>query len=111
MHRLVTDCPDGMVPDHLNFDRLDNRKANLHICTQSDNSKRKQKKSPELRAAEVANQEQREKIGIRIARKALATKGITDPNLEYELGLLIAEGLMGYIPVDVPHPQSAKEAR
>jgi hypothetical protein len=37
MHRLVMDCPDGMVIDHLNHDPLDNRKANLRVCTQSDN--------------------------------------------------------------------------
>lgn len=97
MHRLVTDCPEGMVPDHLNFDTLDNRKENLRICTHSDNSKRKQKKTPEMRAAEFANLELRQKIGLRIATKVLA--GRFGANLEFELAMQIAEELVGYVPV------------
>lgn len=37
LHRLVVCAPEGMVVDHLNGDKLDNRKSNLRICTQSDN--------------------------------------------------------------------------
>jgi len=37
MHRLVTNCPRGKVIDHVNHDKLDNRKENLSVCTQSDN--------------------------------------------------------------------------
>ena len=39
LHRFLTDCPDGMVVDHINHDRFDNRKDNLKICTQQDNRK------------------------------------------------------------------------
>lgn len=105
MHRLVTNCPDGMVPDHINFDTLDNRKENLRICTQSDNSKRKQKKTREQREAEVANQEQRQRIGLRAARKALATLGRPDELLAFELAVQIAAELIGYVPLSPTPPK------
>lgn len=107
MHRLVTNCPDGMVPDHINFDTLDNRKANLRICTPSENSKRKRKKTPEERAAEVENQEKRQSIGLRVARKALAALGKTDEVLAYEIAVRIADELAGFVPVDYPAEAAA----
>lgn len=38
MHRLMAGCPDGLKVDHINGDRLDNRRANLRIATSSDNA-------------------------------------------------------------------------
>lgn len=38
MHRLIMNPPDEMYIDHINGDRLDNRKCNLRVCTNIQNS-------------------------------------------------------------------------
>ena len=38
LHRLIMSCADDKVVDHINRDRLDNRKSNLRICSQQQNS-------------------------------------------------------------------------
>lgn len=37
LHRFITDCPDGFEVDHFNHHTLDNRRANLRICTHKQN--------------------------------------------------------------------------
>jgi hypothetical protein len=37
MHRLIVGTPDGMDTDHINGNRLDNRRTNLRVCTTTQN--------------------------------------------------------------------------
>lgn len=37
MHRLIMDAPAGMLVDHINHNRADNRRSNLHIVTAKEN--------------------------------------------------------------------------
>lgn len=37
MHRVVIGTPKGYDTDHINGDKLDNRRSNLRICTRSQN--------------------------------------------------------------------------
>jgi hypothetical protein len=44
LHRLIMDCPEGLEVDHINLDKLDNRKENLRICTKKNNNKNRPKR-------------------------------------------------------------------
>ena len=41
LHRLLTNCPDDMIVDHINRNPLDNRKNNLRIVNNQQNSMNK----------------------------------------------------------------------
>lgn len=37
MHRVILNAPDGMTVDHINGNRLDNRRCNLRLATDAQN--------------------------------------------------------------------------
>lgn len=46
LHRYIVGCPKGMVVDHKNGDTLDNRRDNLRVCTQKQNTRNRRKIKP-----------------------------------------------------------------
>ena len=45
MHRLLMNAKQGETVDHINGDTFDNRKANLRVCSQSNNGMNRKKSS------------------------------------------------------------------
>lgn len=39
LHRVLAGAPDGMEIDHINHNKLDNRMANLRICSHAENGR------------------------------------------------------------------------
>ena len=42
LHRFLLECPDGLVIDHINRNKQDNRRENLRVCSQSVNSRNRE---------------------------------------------------------------------
>lgn len=43
MHRAILDAPPELWVDHINADGLDNRRANLRLCTRAENNRNRRK--------------------------------------------------------------------
>jgi len=73
MHRVITDCPKGKDVDHKNHDTLDNRKANLRVCTRSQNIANRQKGSgrSQFKGVHWSRKENRWVASIKVLQKLI----------------------------------------
>lgn len=55
LHRFIMNCPEDMVIDHCNRDRLDNRESNLKICTLAENLQNKSKTNISNKSSGIKN--------------------------------------------------------
>jgi len=100
MHREIMNAPDGVQIDHINHNKLDNRKENLRFATAGQNSsnraKRKTKSSSPFKGVSWCNRLKRWKAGIKVKNKSIhlgyhfcpveAAKAYNDAALKYKEG-------------------------
>lgn len=85
MHRFITNCSPDKVVDHINNNPLDNRKANLRICTQTENlmNRKKQKTNTSSIYKGVSWKKPNNKWSVQIrVNKKLKYIGYYDDELE-----------------------------
>lgn len=62
MHHYILQVPPGKVVDHINRDRLDNRRSNLRVCTPEENSKNRSKRRGSLSKYKGVSYSRRDKV-------------------------------------------------
>lgn len=76
MHRAIINTPVGMDTDHINNNRLDNRKSNLRACTKTQNRRN------QLKTRGTSKYK-----GVRLHKCGKWQAGITIKNIPIYLGL------------------------
>jgi len=96
LHRFIMNCPDNKQVDHVNCNALDNRKQNLRICNQSENSKNqriRKSNSSGYKGVHWAKKENKWVVQIRI--NGVKTRIGRSENLK-EAALLYNQAAMEY---------------
>ena len=75
LHRVVMRCPDDMVVDHIDGDGLNNKKINLRICTQANNTRNKSQ-----------NKNKKLYKGVTMRKTGMYRARITYQFIQYNLG-------------------------
>lgn len=85
MHRVITSCPEGQLPDHIDGDSLNNQRGNLRIATDSTNQANRMRllpaKSSEFRGVTLHRKTGRWQAAVKVNGKNLYL-GLFDTEVE-----------------------------
>lgn len=122
MHQLIMGPPKGKVVDHVNGNGLDNRRANLRICTRRQNAWNHGRRKPENATSQFigVHRDKRhpEKCYVRVTRDGKATNlGPFDDEIEAakarDRKALELHGPFAYLnfPEDAPQSLDDRESK
>jgi Cu2+-containing amine oxidase len=80
LHRLILNAGKGLVVDHINYNGLDNRRANIRECSVSENSSNRRKPRKPSSTSNYLG------VGFYISRGLWRARGVK-AGKEYHLGL------------------------
>jgi hypothetical protein len=81
LHRMVTSAPTGLEVDHINHNKLDNRKENLRVCTRSQNARNTHKhvgNTSGYKGVSIDNSRNRWQVHIKVGKKRINLGGFDD---------------------------------
>jgi len=85
LHRVITHAPPGKVVDHANGNKLDNRRANLRVCSAAENLRnRKRAKSNKSGFKGVYSDRSKWRAQIRIDGKKICLGTFDSPEIAHD---------------------------
>jgi hypothetical protein len=97
LHRVILQAPKGMLVDHINGDRFDNRRENLRICTPAENALNR--KVHKNNSSGFPNVEQTSATKWRAIvvrnKKRNVIRGFDSPEAAYQAAKQLAESVHG----------------